>query len=289
MSSAHVASSSPSARSVTAKVADSHWGDRSLRAGLAARGIVFLIFAELVARVALGGLGEPSTSKPAQLTGVPQALAAQPGGRPVLVVLAIGMVLYALFSLVDAIRHHNDEDPAAKRWGDRALSAWGFVMYTGLAIYAFSVALSGSNSSSSQDNRQKAVWSAKVLRWPAGWFWLGLLAAVLLIMAAFLISRAWRRSFRPRLERERMSARTWRLAMVLGIVGYLGRATLFGIVGGCIMSAAVENDPQHGQGVDGSLRILAGDPAGEGLLWALVVMLVVYGLYMFIETRYRKV
>lgn len=278
-----------SANAVAGQVAGSRWGDRALRAGLAARGIVFLIFAELVARVALGALGQPSTSKPAQLTGVPQALAAEPGGRPLLVVLAAGMVLYALFSLVDAIRHHDDEEPAGKRWGDRALSAWGFVMYVALAVYSVHVALSGGGSSASQDNRQKTLWSAKVLRWPAGWLWLGLLATVLIGIAAFLVSRAVRRSFRPRLERERVSPATWRLAMVLGTVGYLGRATLFAVVGGCIMSAAVENDPDHGQGVDGSLRILAGSTAGEVLLWALVAALVIYGCYMFVETRYRKV
>lgn len=277
------------AHSVAGQVADSTWGDRALRAGLAARAVVFLIFAELVARVALGALGQPSTSKPAQLTGVPQALAAEPGGRPVLVVLALGMFCYAIFSLVDAIRHHDDEEPAAKRWGDRGLSAWGTVMYAGLAAYSVHVALSGSKGSSSQDNRQKALWTARVLRWPVGWFWLGLLATLLLVAAAFLVSRAARRSFRPRLHRERMSTHIWRLALGLGIVGYLGRAALFGVVGGCVLSAAIENDPDHGQGVDGSLRILAGSSAGEVLLWMLVAMLVAYAGYMFIETRYRKV
>lgn len=271
------------------EVADSRWGDRALRVGLAARGIVFLIFAELVARVALGALGQGSTSKPAQITGVPQALAAQTGGRVALVGLAIGMFLYAVFSLVDAIRHHDDETPAAKRWGDRALSAWGAVMYAGLGAYSMSVAFSGSHTNSSKDNQQKTQWSADVLRAPAGWLWLGLLAAVLLVMSVFLVVRSVRRSFRPRLERQRMSTRAWHLAMVLGTAGYLGRAALFGVVGGCIMSAAIENDPQHGQGVDGSLRILAGSTAGEGLLWVLVALLVSYGLYMFIETRYRRV
>jgi hypothetical protein len=220
---------------------------------------------------------------------VPQALAAGTGGRLALFVLAIGMELYALFSLVDAIRHHDDEKPAAKRWGDRALSAWGFVMYAGLGVYSFTVALSGSKSSSSQDNRRKAQWSVDVLRAPAGWLWLGILAVLLLAAAAFLVSRAARRSFRPRLRRRRMSRRAWRLAIVLGMSGYLGRALLFAIVGGCIMSATIENDPQHGQGVDGSLRILAGSTAGDGLLWVLAALLLAYAGYLFIETRYRKV
>lgn len=60
---------------------------------------------------------------------------------------------------------------------------------------------------------------------------------------------------------------------------------LFAIVGGCIISAAVENDPSKGQGVDGSVRIVAGNAAGVVLLWLLAGMLVVYGCYVFVEAR----
>jgi hypothetical protein len=255
VSSARTASGSLSAHSVARQVADSRWGDRALRAGLAARGVVFLIFAELVARVALGALGQPSTSKPAQLTGVPEALADEPGGRTALFVLAVGMVLYALFSLVDAIRHHDDERPAAKRWGDRVLSAFGFLMYAAFGSYSFAVALSGpSNTSSAKDNSQQTQWRAAVLRAPAGWLWLGLLATVLIAIAGFLVSRAARRSFGPRFERRRMSNRTWRVTMVLGTVGYLGRAALFAVVGGCIMSATVDTVPSPAEGVECPVR-----------------------------------
>ena len=61
------------------------------------------------------------------------------------------------------------------------------------------------------------------------------------------------------------------------------------MVGGCILSAAIEDDPSNGQGVDGSVRILAENSAGIVLLWALAAMLVIYGLYVFVEMRYRRV
>jgi len=273
------------------KVARSPWGDRSARVGLAARGVVFALFGYLVARVALGALTPTGESKPASIPGVPQALAAEPGGRVALFVLAIGMLLYAQFSLLDTVLHHNDETPWAKRWGDRVLSAWGFVMYTALAVYSAYTAVTsnGRTKTSAQDSAEKRQLSARVLRWPAGWFWLGLLAGILLIFALFLITRAARRSFRPRLERERMSRRQWLIANVLGTVGYLGRAGLFAVVGGCIMSAAIENDPAHGQGVNGSLRVLARSAPGPALLWLLAVALGAYALYMFFEARFRHV
>jgi hypothetical protein len=262
----------------------------ALRAGLAARALVFVVLAYLVARVASGALGEPSTSAPVSLPGVPQALARGPGGRAVLILLAAGLCLYALFSAVDALLHHDAETPAAKRWGDRLLSLWGTVMYLALGAYCLLVAVTSSaRTTSTQDRQQKSRWSATVLRWPGGQFWLAAAAAVLLGIAAFLVSRAWRRSFRPRLQRDEMSRRVWRIAVLLGTAGYFGRACLFGVVGGCIMSAAIENDPDRGQGVDGSVRELAASVPGAVFLWALAVLLVAYGGYVGFETRYRRV
>jgi hypothetical protein len=277
------------AENATRRLAGSKWGERALRAGLAARALVFVLLGYLVVQVAVGALGPPSKSAPANMPGVAEALAARTG-QPVILLLSLGLALYAVFSAVDAILHHDDESPSAKRWGDRALSAWGFVMYAAFSAYCFRIAFSSAaRTSSAQEERQKTKWSAEVLRWPAGWLWLGLLAGLLLVIAAFLLSRAWRRSFRSRLDRGRMGERTWRAALVLGVVGCVGRAGLFAVVGGCVMSAAIENDPRHGQGVDGSLRLLADSTAGTAVLWPLAMALVCYAAYLFIEAWYRYV
>lgn len=272
------------------RVAGSTWGDRLSRVGLAARGIVYVVLAYLVARIALGALGASQTSNPADGPGVAQAVVRQGGGPFVLAILGVGLVLYAGFSAVDTILHHNDETPAAKRWGDRLLSAWGVVLYLLFAAYCFkTVASDGSGQSSSKTDRQHTQWSASVLRWPAGWLWLGAAGVILLGIAAFLISRAWRRSFAERLHRKKMSPRMWLLAMALGAIGYLGRAALFGLVGWFILGAAIENDPDQGQGVNGAVRLFAQSAAGPYLLWVLAAMLFGYALYLFIETRYRRV
>jgi uncharacterized BrkB/YihY/UPF0761 family membrane protein len=277
----------------TRRVARSTWGERLARTGLAARGVVFLLLAYLVLRVALGALASTNggTSSPASLPGVADALDQQAGGPVILTVLGIGLALYALFSLIDTILHHDDESPSSKRWGDRALSAWGVIMYAGFSVYCFVIAASPSPSgeSSAHDRSQKTHMTADVLNWPGGAVWLGLLGTLFLVMAVFLVSRSWRRSFQNRLDRDRMSDRTWRVATVLGALGYLGRAGLFGVVGGCIMYAAIEDAPRYGQGVNGALRVIAGSAVGPPLLGLLAALLAVYGAYMFVETRYRYV
>jgi hypothetical protein len=272
-------------------VADNFWGNRGARIGLGARGVVYLIFAYLVVRVALGALGHAPTSKPASGPGVAQAIAAEPGGRVALLLLGVAVLLYGVFGAIDTVLHHDTERPAARRWGDRLLSAWGIVVYGAFGVYCFVTAASSraGKQNARQGDRRQSQWSAEVLRWPVGWLYLGVLGAALIVIAVFLLSRCVRGSFRSWLEREEMGTRTWRFAVTLGTIGYLGRAGVFAIVGWFVLSAAIENDPDKGQGVDGSVRRFADSAAGPYLLWVLAAALAAYGIYTFLEARYREV
>lgn len=278
-------------RRLTRQAADETWVDRAARSGLAVRGIVFLILAYLVARIASGALGGSSTQKPASGTGVAQAVAAQTGGRVVLAVLGVGLAGYALFSLIDAILHHNAESSDVKRWGERVAAGWGAVVYAAFGAYCLYVAASGTKhgSSSQQEDARQSQWSARVLRWPAGWLLLGIVGFAVLAIAVGVAVQGVRRSFRDNLDERAMSPTVHRTVLGLGTVGCLGRAALFAIVGWFVAGAAIEDDPSHGQGFDGSARRLADDPAGSVLLWAVVVGLVAFGVYLMFEARYRRV
>ncbi|MDT4917014.1 MAG: hypothetical protein QOH89_1714, partial [Pseudonocardiales bacterium] len=246
-------------RQATRQLADEAWVDRAARIGLAVRGVVFVILAYLVGRIASGALGGDTTSKPASGPGVAQSIAAQSGGRVVLFVLACGLVFYALFSLLDAVIHHNAESSLAKRWGARLVAAWGFAVYGAFSIFCFVTATSdeSTGTSSRAEDAQQAQWSARVLRWPGGWFLLGALAFALLVAACVLAIAGIRRSFRDNLDESAMSPGIDRAATVLGTVGCVGRAGMFALVGYFVARAAIEDDPSNGQGVDGSARQLA--------------------------------
>jgi len=275
---------------VTRKADDETVVDRAARAGIAARGLVFVLLAYLIARIASGALGASGTSKSASGTGVAQAVAAQTGGRPVLFVLAVGLLCYALFSLLDALVHHS-ETSDVQRWGNRALSTWGFLLYAVFSGFSFATATSGTgNAGSSQhQDQQQAQLSARILQWPAGWLWLALIALVLFVIAGFLTARGVRRTFRDPLHEDEMGPRMWRAATILGVVGCLGRAALFAITGAFVAAAAIEDDPAHGQGVNGAARQLAGSAAGQVLLWLAAAAVLCFGAYLAIEARYRRV
>jgi hypothetical protein len=288
----HRAEGTDGAAQRTAKAAaNSKLGERLARVGLASRGAVFVILGYLVVRIAFGALGSASSKHSASGSGVAQAIAAQPGGQVVLVLLGAGLVLYAAFSAVDAILHHDDEDDTAKRWFNWFVAAAGVVIYAAFAVYCIYAAVSGSTGggSAQKSDSQQSQWSAKVLNWPGGTIWLGLLGLVLFGIAVFHVVEAIRRTFLDRLERARMSVRMWKFATAVGSIGYLGRAALFGIVGWFVTSAAIEDDPQHGQGFDGAARLLADNGAGGVFLVVIAAALGCFGLYLFVESRYRKV
>jgi hypothetical protein len=277
--------------SAARELANNPWGDRGARAGIAARGVVFLVLAYLVARIALGALGGGGTRKSASGTGVVDAIAAQTGGRAALVLLGIGLILYGLFSLLEVFRANPAEPSDMKRWAGRGQSLWHFALYGSFGGYCFAAAASSKTSgqgSSAHSNRQESQWSAEVLRWPAGWLWLGLLGVVLFAVAAFQLHRGVTRNFfedlKPVLRR-----RMRHFAAAVGVAGHVGRAGAFGLVGWFVLSAAIENDPQKGKGVDGAARMLANSSGGPYLLWLLAIGLGCFGLYLFVDARYCRI
>lgn len=270
-------------------VAQSDWGDRLARIGLGTRAVVYLVWAVLVARIASGMLG-PAPKKPTTGTGVAQAIGEATGGVLMLIILAAGCLLFAMFSLLDAILHHNDETPWGKRWGDRLLSVWGCLLYTLFAIYCLHEAAGSPQSqTAAQSRRSESHLTAEVLGWPGGPVLLGLFGGVLCIIAIFLVTRCIRVTFSPRFDVDNMSKRAWRTVVVLGVGGYVGRAVMFGIVGWFVISAAVQDAPQKSEGIDGAVRRLADTGGGTLLLWVLALGLVLYALFTLAEARYRKV
>jgi hypothetical protein len=274
---------------MTRRVTSSKWAERAARVGIATRGLVFLVIAYLVARIASGALGGSGSGKSASGPGAAQAIADQTGGAFALIALGVGLELYALFSLLDALRHNESSD--AKRWAKRGRAVWSLLLYAAFGIYCFRSAASGSSGSGSagHSSRQQSQWSARVLRWPGGAFWLGLLGAALVIVAVVIAVRAIKLKFRDHLQRGRMGPRVWRAATALGVIGHVGRGATFALVGWFVLQAAFENDPKKGKGVDGSARMLANSTGGPVLLWVLALALAAFGLYLFLESRYREV
>ena len=106
--------------------------------------------------------------------------------------------------------------------------------------------------------------------------------------AVELSDRAISGKWSKHLELERLSAGGRRAVEVVAWVGLLGRTLVFSVVGWFLFRAAVRYDPNEPVGLDQSLRTLVDESWGPFLLVLTAIGLVGYGLFSFIEARYRE-
>ena len=247
------------------------------RAGLTARGIIYILIGWVAVLVAIG-----HGSHEADQFGALQLLAGKPYGTVSLWLLGIGFAAYALWRLSEAALGVAGD---AHRAGPRLRSAGRTVVYAGLAYLTFKV-LSGSQGSQS---RQQQDVTASVMQHPGGRWLVGIVGLIIVIIGLVLISEGIRRSFMKYLRTSQMSPRTLRVVRALGVTGTVARGVVVVLVGILVADAAVTHSPAKSGGVDQALLTLRDQPIGPVLLILVALGLIVFGVYGLCEARWRRV
>jgi hypothetical protein len=247
------------------------------RAGFAARGIVYLIIGVLAIKLALGSSGTSANQQ-----GALRAIAAQPLGEVLLILVAVGLGGYALWRLVRGVLGHGPE--GSDSGVDRLAAFASGVVYAGLCAVAVEI-LFGSDSGSG--GAQKTT--AGVLGWPAG-TWLVAIAGVVLIgVGLFMGYRGLSKDFLEDSKTEQMSPRTRRWIEWIGSVGHLARMVVFCLVGAFLVNAAVDYNPDQAVGLDGALAKIDHTAFGPFLLSLVAAGLIAFGVYSLSDARYRRI
>ncbi|MDX3078540.1 DUF1206 domain-containing protein [Streptomyces sp. MI02-7b] len=254
------------------------------RAGLTARGVIYVLTGILALRIAFGG-----SSQQADRGGAVAELAAQPLGGFLVWALTVGLAGMTLWRLSEAAfgAAGPDGGKASKRVqsGVRAVF-YGFVTYS-VATFAVNGG-SGGGSGGSSDQASKDV-TAEVLGWPMGRWLVGAAGLVLVGAGGWIAVRAIMRRFRKHLRTGAMSARTRKVVETLGVGGGTSRGVVFAAAGCFAVIAAVRFDPGRAKGLDDTLRTFRETPAGPWLLAAVAVGLVLFGLFSGAMARWRDV
>jgi len=271
-------SSPPAHVSASARRAsDSPAGHALARAGLIARGIIYILIGWVAILVALG-----QSSRQADQQGALQLLAAKPYGLVSLWLLGIGFAAYALWRLSEAAFGVTGEGSGA---GPRLKSLARAVIYAGFAYLTFNV-ISGAHSS--QTGQQQDL-TAKVMHHPGGRWLVGIVGLIIVIAGLALVVEGLRRKFMKHLQTARMSPQTRRIVERLGQTGTAARGAVFALAGVLVIEAAVTYNPAKAGGIDKALHTLRNQPLGEFLLILAAVGLVVFGIYALCEARWREV
>lgn len=248
------------------------------RAGLAARGTLYAVVGVLALQVAAG-----RTTQTPDKQGALSAIAHQPLGKVLLVVVAVGFAGYAVWRLSAAFLDTEGDGKDAKGWAQRAADLGRGLLYAGFCVTALRLVA----GSSGDDRTREADLTAAVLRAPLGR--LAVAAVGLAVIGAGVYNgyRAFSGKYRRALDTVEMSRRVRRWLPRVAMVGLVARAAVFGLVGTFLVRAAVRYDPNEAVGVDGALRRLADAPHGPALLAVVAAGLFTFGLFSFLEARYR--
>jgi hypothetical protein len=161
------------------------------------------------------------------------------------------------------------------------------VIYVVLVATTLAVALKGNSGGQSGPSQQD--WTAKLLRHPFGQITVAVIGFTLVGIGLYVLYQAVSQSFEEHLRTDEMPPGGRRPMLLLGTVGYVARGVTFSLVGIGVFIAAVAFDAAKSVGVDGALKELAGQPYGRIMLVLVALGLFCFGLYSFVEARYRKV
>lgn len=246
------------------------------RAGFLARGAVYAIVGMLALGLALGIGGKVTDQQ-----GAFRTVAHQPFGHALLIVLAAGLGGYALWRFVRAAIGHGPEGRDSAF--DRISAFASGVVYLVLCVVAIQVLI----GSSSSTKPHKAA--AGVLGWPGGTWLVGGAGVVLVGVALYQGYRGVTKDFLEDSKTEEMGPATRRWIGWIGLVGYLARMVVFGLVGIFLVKAAVDYKPKEAVGLDGALAKLANQAWGPVLLGVVAAGLVAFAAYSWSDARYRRI
>ena len=254
------------------------------RLGLAARGVVYCVVAGLAVRIATGDF-ERADKRGAVETIVRQSL-----GRVMLVVLAIGFTAYAFSCFVKAAAgaaEGGSPRTGASGTAARLVDALKGVTYLGLVGSTLAVALKGDRGGQGGEAEQE--WTAELLRHQYGQLLVMLVGVALVGAGFYLLYRGISQSFEENLRMDEMPPWARRPMSLLGTAGYVARGVIIGLIGVFVFIAAVGFDAEESVGVDGALKKVVGQPHGPAMLILVALGLFCFGLFSFVEARYRKV
>ena len=250
------------------------------QAGWLAKGVVYVLAGVLAITVVIRALGSTVGSsaingqtQEASPTGAIKEVAGLSGGRVLLVVLGVGLLIYALWRLLTAVLPGGmDAEALAMRVG-YLVSA---VLYATFAITALS--LSRQPAQRTDGNQNVKDLTARVLGYPFGRVVIGAAGVIALGAGVYRVVKGAKGDVTDELSLSGLSPARIRLTKRLGVVGEVGRGIAVMLIGFFLLQAAITVDAQESTGLDGALTRLSGSQWGRVVVALVAVGFFLYGL-----------
>jgi len=278
-----VQGSAGSAMGAAGRAGNSDALEHLARIGLVAYGLVHVLVAWLALQMAFGG-----NDRPADQSGALGTVAEQPLGKPLLWVLAIGLLALAVWQAAEILRWRHGwsasgeaRTKALKKSGKAAVKT---VIYLLLAVLAIRFATGGGQSSGASQQQT----AAGVFGWPAGRWLVGLAGLILIGVGVYHVYKGVSKRFLKEIDLAQAPPKARRLVTRLGQVGFPGKGVALGLVGGLLVWAALTFDPAKAAGLDAALHTVLTAPAGPFLLVLIAIGIAAFGAFCFVRARYPE-
>ena len=247
------------------------------RAGFVARGLVYGIIGVLALDLALG-LGGKITNQQGALRSVEH----HSFGHLLLTLLAVGLGSYSLWRLFRALLGHGPE--GADSGLDRLGALGSGIAYAVICAIAIQILLGSSGTSGKASKTASGVFG-----WPAGRWLVGIAGLVMLGVGLYQLIRGVRRKFLDDSNTQKMSRPVKKWFTVIGTVGHVARAVVFGLVGIFLVKASIDYKANEAVGLDGALAKLYDGAYGSWLLGTVAAGLIAFATFSLMEARYRRI
>ncbi|MFG1609963.1 DUF1206 domain-containing protein [Actinoplanes sp. NPDC049265] len=272
-------SATAQARSTASRAANSKPLEMLARGGFIAYGVIHILFAWLALQVAFG-----NSSNETDQSGALQTIAQGPGGKFLLVLIAIGMIALALWQAFEAAVGESGEQNK-QALAERVVSGCRAILYGYFAVLAIKT-ITGGQTSQAQSQQSSA---SSLMDNGFGRFLVGLAGVVVVGVGVGLVVYGLKKKFEEHLKTGQMSPKVRQTVRRLGMAGYSSKGVAYGIVGVLLASAAISYDPEKARGLDGALKTLAGTAWGPWLLGLIALGIACFGVYCFFQAKYRDV
>lgn len=246
------------------------------KAGYAARAAVYALIGTLAILLVIGNHGQYTDSK-----GAVRSLLLQPFGAIILAVLALGLLAYAVWRVLQAIYDYDSRGTDLKGYAVRTGFFLGGLAHAALAYYAVNLIFRFSKSTGGYSEKQVAAWT---LSQDFGQI---LLAAVAIGIAAFGIGQmviaiqgSFTRGLNLPATKEKWLCRVCKFGLV-------SRGFIFLIVSWLFMKAALHERSHEAGGVADAWKFLAASPFGSALVAIVGLGLIAFAIYGLTEAAYR--
>lgn len=251
--------------------------ERLARLGFASVGTVYLLIGFLAAAAGLG-MGGRTTGH----SGAVEYLLDKPFGTAALLVMIAGLIGYALWlfasGFADADRRGSDAKGLAIRSG---------AVFRGLIYALFTievVRILAGRSGGHGGDQQAEHWTARLMQQPFGRWLVAGVGLGVVAYGAYQLYRAWESKLSKRLHLGAMKRVTERKVVAVSRLGIGARGIVFVVIGGSLLVAAFRENPGAAHGTSGALGEMP-----PPLLAAMGAGLMAYGVYAFVNARYRSI